>query len=849
MTEAARRSRRSKRGLAKELSTDATRQRAWWLSRLFLGLAVVVAVLWQGGVDPTALWVVWGLGVLGWVASVPHVPVRRARATAGMIWIGLGAYTALLLIPLPRGLVAAVHPMAVQISDASRAALGLPALDFLPIAAAPGDAALQVGLYLIAGAIAVLYSHGLMLPSSRSRAVRDGDWVALLCAVAVALWMLAHGPWISVRLPPTLRRQIAQFALINPNHLAGLCVIGVSFAMGRMLRSVDIAHRNAYLSLAVGIGSAAFLGGSRAGALSVVFVVLANLGSIRPQWYRTRTTSDEVARRKRIDFVLKVLTGVMVAAVFALPFIEAELLPTLANGTSDHKLRLFGAAAEQVGGGWLLGQGPGALPVALGMHGVTPTARADFAENLLLERFIDQGFWGSVPFFVALTWLVVTILHTLRRGSPAIAPFLAMVGILLHNFADFSLEIAGGLLPFLIAASLAERLRTSRQDDSSRRHMSSKRTRTIALGSSLAALLLGGAALASATGSTTRAAAAELAQVDLSAGKQLVAERFSHDHYAFFLLCREAVDGGDYKGAVTLCSRSLTLWPGSEATRLVRFAASLDAKDDRFLEQDLVALLRGSRAYRARALEICAQQPGVDATLTAAVLKAPDTSYKVGRALAKTRPDLVERLALALRATYPDRVYGIEVVRGELYMQRGLLREADRIATALMANAGTAVHGWELQAQIYMHQQRYTQAMQLFDIACQSAARSTQSCLFAMKAAARALPPRQALRYVRRHFGELRGHTEMTYAYWLLLAQLYIKLEDYEDAIAAAQRAHGLQKQAPEAIALNATAQLRVGDWRTAAQLIDRLPKLPAWEKVRAELAAEVSETRETGRL
>lgn len=850
MTEGSGSKKRSSRGLAREVSTSDSRHRAWWAARLCLGLAVVASVLWQGAVDPSALWVVWGLAVLGWVASVPHIPVRQTHGTAALLWMGLGIYTACLLIPLPRAFVHAVHPAAVQISDASRATLGLPNLSSLPIALAPGDTALQVALYLLGGAIAILYGHSLMLPNARARAIRDGDWLGYLGASAGILWMLAYGPVVSTALPATLRMALQQWALINPNHAAGLCAVSVAYAMARMLRSEDIPLRNAYLGLAMLLTGVAIGTGSRGGVMAVVFVIAASLTTVKFKWLHTRTSSDEVAYRKRVNFMLKVLTGTIVGGVLAIPFIEAELLPSISRGTNDVKLRLFSQAAAQVDGGWLLGQGTGALPVALGMVSATTTRRADFAENIVLERFIDQGIWGAVPFFAVLTWLLLRTAMYMKRGSPGIAPWLVCAALLLQNFVDFSLEIAGGLIPFLIAASQAERLRNSTPHHNRRREHASKRARLLVLSTSFAALAVAGVALAQASDDATRMGRSQLRSLDLEAAKTRVSESFGHDHHAFFVLCRKAADAKDYRAAVNLCSRALDLWPTAESARLIRLAAGIDAKDDRFLTADLTQMLQASRSGREQALIICGKHPRAEKALGEALVAVPAMSYKVGRFLVHRRPDLVEKLALKLRQALPAKTHGIDVLLGDMYVQRGHLRRADRIATALIGDRRLAPHGWALQGHIYQRQGKHTLAMPLLDLACRSlGTHGHPSCTDAMRAAVNGLEPRDALRYLRKHQINVRGNPSAEYSYWLLLGSVFLKIEAYEDAIAAAQRAQGLKKDAPRAIALTATAQLALGDWRAAIRLIERLPNTKAWEKTRVELANEVSRTRRSGRL
>ncbi|MCO4762944.1 MAG: hypothetical protein KC502_15620 [Myxococcales bacterium] len=843
MTKAAADKSQASRGLAREVSTTTGRRRAHAASRWFIALATIVAVLWQGAVQPSALWIIWGLAVLAWVASVPHVPHRRALSTAGWLWMGLGAYTALLLVPMPRGLVAAVHPAAVTLGDATQLALGLPQQAYLPIATAPSDAAFQVALYLICGALATLYGHGLMLPSSRWRPVRDGDLLGYLCAAGALLWLMAHGRWVSTSLPMSLRHAVREWALINPNHLAGLCALGIAFSMGRLLRTEDIAKRNAYLSLSLVLGGAAILTGSRGGVLACVLVAGGSLATIRPVWKRTRTTQDEVAHRRRMDFLLKALTGLTLIAMIALPFIETEVLPSFARGTNDGKLQMLGIAADQVDAGWLVGQGPGALPVALGMIDKANLKRVDFAENIVLERFIDQGIWGALPFFAILAWLMIRTAVTLRRGSPALAPWLGCGALMVQNMGDFSLEIAGGLMPFLLAATQLERLRTGGDSPRKTKRLSSDQARILVLSGTFVALLLGGLALARADGAMTRTARERLQPLGLAQAKAVVAADFGHDHFAFLMLCRKAAADGHFTEAVTLCSRSLALRPASDAARLVRFAAAIDAGDDKLLVTDLSVLLTKPGDLRRRALDICATHSAGEKALMSALVADPTPSYGVGRHLIDKHPALVEKLALHIRRRHPNKPYGIEVLRGELYVKRRHFREADRIATALIANEALAVQGWRLQARIYAHLGKNEAAFKLYNLVCEQEEEASDACVAAMKMAIASQPAKTALQYVRRHYNRVRGSVGLEHQYWLQLGRLFYKMQAFEDAISAVQRSLGLRKNAPEALALEIRIQLKLGDWRSAERLVDKLPKEGSWATKRVELANEVSQT------
>ena len=195
------------------------------VGRWALMAALVVGVFWHGGVDHSAVGVVLLLVGVAWATSAFDPPHRAPGSRIGWLWLALGVYTAAQLLPLPRDLVMVLHPYAVEISDKGRGALGLAPLSSLPIALAPGDAAFQAVLYLVAGVLSLTGGATLMHRGGRSDAnalLRGIIWVALISG---GFWLLAHGRGIGYRMPPEARAVARFLSFRSANHQAGLMVI------------------------------------------------------------------------------------------------------------------------------------------------------------------------------------------------------------------------------------------------------------------------------------------------------------------------------------------------------------------------------------------------------------------------------------------------------------------------------------------------------------------------------------------------------------------------------------------------------------------------------------------------
>ena len=105
-----------------------------WVARIGFLVLLAILVLWQGTTAWTALAACTGATLLLWVLSIPCVPHRRSTPTSFWLWLALGTWTTLHLVPLPIGVVGWLNPAAAELHTRMAAAAGLPVASSLPLA-------------------------------------------------------------------------------------------------------------------------------------------------------------------------------------------------------------------------------------------------------------------------------------------------------------------------------------------------------------------------------------------------------------------------------------------------------------------------------------------------------------------------------------------------------------------------------------------------------------------------------------------------------------------------------------------------------------------------------------------
>lgn len=775
--------------VAPDQDAGQSRRAARGTVRSLLLAAVAVAILWQGGTSPQAVAVVALLVGGAWAFSWRASPRRKSAIEAPWLWFGLAAWTALLILPLPRAIVQLVHPLAVTISDAGRVAMGAAPRGWLPIALAPGDAALQAVIYALAGVVGTLTSNACHGAHSR-RFLQVAATTVIGAALAASALRYADAELIpSGGLPGALGPLLKHVAIVNANHMAGILAFAFALALGLAVHAPITIMQTGYGAAALLTGTMVLLTTSRGGMLAVVIAVLGVLVSTpRPPKYM-RTDRRELQNQARWRATLLAVVLALLAAIAALPIIEAEFHGT--DLATDGKVQLFTETPKLMLQAPLIGWGPGSLPVVLWMRGLSD-ARQDFAENLVIERLLDQGLIGGTLFLLALGWLALRY-HRLTPRVYAIKPFVLAPAVLLAaNLVDFSMEIAGGILPFAMICALVEQsyVRSAKAHESLQ-HRRTAAHRRLMIGTGTALALAAALGFSSIPGHLTRETDRLLTGKKANEIKEVVSDRLVYHPYAFYLAGRALVAENRLAEASAALDRAIALRPASKHARLFRFASRLELGNVTGAADDLQWLMEASQETRNQALGVCQRSKRAEELLVEVMHRVPKLSSELGAYFSKSRPDLVERVAVALRKRYPNRRFGIEAQRALLYIERGALEPAKRIAAELMADPDTVLDGYYVEGMLRVRAARHLEAFHLFKTVCDGGG-TTEACTLAVEAILTAQRPAMALEFIRSRWQSLRSHPPAAAVYYTWVARAQMQLERWDEALDAARMAYNL---------------------------------------------------------
>jgi len=803
------------------------RRNSRWMARWALLAALCTAVLWGGGAAPEALIAITGLIGVAWLFAVPSLPHKPPRVRFAWLWLALGGFTVLQVVPLPRAIIGFLHPSALTIADAGTASLGLPTLTWLPLALAPGDAALQAALYLLAGAFGVLGSLVVMGSGGRDLVQKLSIAVLGLACVSAFCWLCANQPEITELIPGSLGAELARFTLVNGNHQSGLLNLGVALALGQVILAVTLRWQTVFGLLATFLGLTVLLIGSRGGILVLgIVLALMMLAPPRPPRFIRFDPRDEwVASRKRLLAIL--LAVLLLGVLLALPVVEHEFSSNTDLG-KEAKLQLLLQLPAYLQDNWLVGVAPGSLPVLAGLDPTHHTVRIDFVENIVGQRLVDMGVPAATLFLIGLLWT----LRGMAKGiavTPGTLPFLiAICSVILHNFVDFSMEVAGVLLPLMAVATGTERLLPppGREDGDPDDAKYKYRLRfKILLGSGVA-LVLAAAMLHLAWQGLARDVGPLLSEKKPAPVQALIGERFLSNHHAFYLLGRAQLQAGERKAALVSFDRAVALRPGSRHARLFRFATRLEIGDIGGASEDLVTLLHAETEVFNLAMHLVARSPQAEAVLLRVAPRVAELSDRIAARLEATRPDLVERLALLLRERFPGRRFPIEVVRARLYIQRGQIQPARVIAAALLADEKTRLDGYLVEAMLRGYDKKHYEAHHLYREICDKR-QEMATCMEAIAALLAAERPVQAHAYIRSRWPHMRDQPNHAGMYWYYLSASERQLGRLDDALESARSAYGLLREEPFVALRLIEALVDVGHFTEARDLLEPLkPRL-----------------------
>ncbi|HEY0708790.1 MAG TPA: O-antigen ligase family protein [Polyangia bacterium] len=412
-------------------------------------LVTIAAPLAIGGARPFVQVV---LSAAALVAGGAWLVSRRGEAKlppfAGIALLALG-FTLLQLLPLPAALVELISPRALQIRTDALGARP----SFLPLtldvpatllAAARGVACLAV---LIVGASAVRRGkqHLLVLPI-----VFLGAFIAVLSFVQRGLGAETILGFYRVTDMPG-----SGFfgTFVSGNHAASFFTIAALLGLG-CARDSD-GHLRAVLGAASLICVAAVFStlsrfgivGLAAGGFAMLTAWLVNrLGGIR-------------------GLIAAVGIGV-IGAPLAVSLALAQRGGSGALPLNDFKFRGWDDALELAVNFPLVGVGRGAFEAPATAFRDNPEGvRLVFPENILLQFATEWGFPVTLLLIGVAIWRAIPILRRLPNWEPIpLAAACAVIGTLVHDLADFSLEALGVAMPFALALGVVSGRRQTSLD-------------------------------------------------------------------------------------------------------------------------------------------------------------------------------------------------------------------------------------------------------------------------------------------------------------------------------------------------------------------------------------------------
>lgn len=398
---------------------------------------VVVAPQLLGGAFPWSVIAIVALALAALAMALWVTRIARPRLVDGL-WVVMAlawCWTCAQAVPLPHAVASALSLPSVATSDT------LAALEWgtdvpLTISTDPGSTQLQILIGI--GILSAFLAGRLGGPRGLRPIAIAMVASALLLALEGAFHRIAGVHAVFGAYTPRFSQPQLLTPLMNGNHLGGVALVGSLLSAGLAIDG-ESRHRRAWglASVACALTVAFTLSRGAIGSLLFGFLVLG-------AWLPGRARNH---RQKAWIPALVVVAAAVGTAVFAglepiLRRFETQSFDKLAVASRGFRLL--------EGSSWWLGIGRGAFSTTF-VSEEGSLARFTHPENLIVQWATE---WG-VPLATAL--ILALLLTTWRRlrdteQSLVAAACIALAALALQNMVDFSLEMAGVVVP--IAALL-----------------------------------------------------------------------------------------------------------------------------------------------------------------------------------------------------------------------------------------------------------------------------------------------------------------------------------------------------------------------------------------------------------
>jgi O-antigen ligase len=420
--------------------------------------ALVTSVLVIGG---ALRWTQAVVAALVALALVMQLGSRRwlARTSPLVVLLGLAtALTALQLIPLPEGLLAALDPRGSELRGDGAALAGT----------APWRAISLDPAGTLRGLAFLVTLLGVALLGLRIAAAERGRYfvlagVAVTCGLAAAVTGLhtllnaddlygVYNPQHAT--PPILG------PLLNPNHLGGLMAIGAVLAIGLTFYQRQAAQlRVLWVVIAFGCSATALASQSRGATLALglgVALTIALLVAGRLRQEREGRALDRRPLMNEVPITIVIAFGLAVAVYTSAGKVADQLENTslVELGQPLSKYAAWKSSAALVEEAPWVGVGRGALePAFTRVHEASAYVTFSHLENEYVQAVVEWGVPGAIALGLALAWCIVTAVKRWRDGALAAAAIGACAAIMFQSSVDFGVELLGVAVPVVLVAT------------------------------------------------------------------------------------------------------------------------------------------------------------------------------------------------------------------------------------------------------------------------------------------------------------------------------------------------------------------------------------------------------------
>jgi len=504
--------------------------------------------------------------------------------------------------------------------------------------------------------------------------------------------------------------------IINANSAAGLMTLSalvmLGLAIGREREKIHALPFTGFAISAAGVLATRSRGGLIALASGIlIFSAVRYLG---PRFRK------KDSRFPRVVVIIGashfVVTMALLLASYNVLVLEPFRSPLLMDPSGDLKVMLWGSSIPIIGDFMLTGIGHGAFSsVAAAYLGPVVNSTAWYAESLPLQVLIDLGVPFGILLMAASLALLLPLFWIGLRYSKWLGLTAGLLALGLQSLVDFGIEITGIAIPAVASlAVLAARIRASALRHRNHAPDPMMHPRILFLASiCVIVFLVLGAALGVVTGSrslheglmkscltTDMVNGADSPDGDCMTSAKRAVSIHPADHQLFKLGGAIALLSGDIDSARPWVERSITLCPGCLGPKLILAEVALEENVPDRAAGIYRALFNDRPDDVKRIFAKLATSKRPPEILARLFDKSPMRANEFARHLIDRHMIETGRRFLTALIRLEGKSPGRLLMLGRIYLLKGDIGQADRIATEILGLFPDSPDGYALQGMV-----------------------------------------------------------------------------------------------------------------------------------------------------